>query len=67
LTGYYLLTPASERIPSSIVNGHLGKVALDGRQLSGRGGKLYCELKEGGMVDMTGSAADWGSGTLTSW
>jgi hypothetical protein len=50
-----------------VVNGDLKKVAIDGRQLSERGGKLYCELKEGGMVDVSGSAADWGQGTLTSW
>lgn len=42
-------------------------MAIDGRQLSERGGKLFCELKEEGLVNVSGTAADWGQGTLTSW
>lgn len=68
LTGYHLLTPASERLPAHVTDGcEVKDVALDARQLSERGGKLYCELKEGGMVDISGTASDWGTGTLTSW
>lgn len=69
LTGYYLLTPVSSRLPAIVTSDPslASHLALDARQLSERGGKLFCELKEGGMVDLSGTASEWGQGSLTSW
>jgi len=42
----------------------LGKVALHARQLSSRGGELFCELR-GGRVLMSGKAVPYLRGTIT--
>ena len=67
ITGYYLLTPASSRIPSNVVHGQpVESIKIDGRQLSRRGGRLGMELAEGGMVKLTGVAVEWGKGSLSA-
>ena len=44
--------------------GRLGRDSLVGRQISARGGTLWCRLR-GDRVDIAGTCADYLSGTIT--